>query len=54
MKKPTTIKGYINLIRKIELIDPSSLKGYEKLPKNTKNEIGRLSAEISNIINEIE
>jgi len=54
LEKPKTIRGYVNLIRKIELIDPSALKGYEKLSKKTKDEIGKLSAEISNIVNEIE
>ena len=52
-KNPKTIKGYISLIRKIELIDPKSLKGFDLLPKDEQEIIGILDADISNQINEI-
>jgi len=53
MKTPTTIKGYISLIRKIELIGPQSLKGFEKLSEEDKEILSYMSGEISNHINEI-
>lgn len=52
-KEPRTIKGYISLIKKIELIDPSSLKGFDKLSLEYQEILSFLSVDISNYINEI-
>lgn len=54
MENPKTVKGYISLIRKIELISPSELKGFDNLPEEYREILSYLSADISNHINEIE
>ncbi len=53
MRLPTTIKGYISLIKQIELIDCSSLKGFEDLSTGDQETLLILDAEISNQINEL-
>ena len=52
MKEPTTIKGYIRLIRNIEKIAVSTLKGYDKLNQEQKKILSEISGQISNNINE--
>ncbi len=52
MKEITTIKAYIKLIKEIEKIPPSFLKGFDKLPVEKQELILLLSADISNNINE--
>jgi len=53
MKKPTTIRGYISLMRKIEKFTVSDLKGFDKLSEKTKDDLGYLLGSISNIVNDI-
>ncbi len=48
-----TIKTYISIIRKIELVSPTLLKGFDKLSNKEKELIEILDAEISNNINEV-
>ena len=52
MKEPKTIKGYIKLIRNIEKIAVSTLKGYDDLNQEQKNILSEISGQISNNINE--
>lgn len=52
MKEPKTIKGYIKLIRNIEKIAVSTLKGYDNLNQEQKNILSEISGQISNNINE--
>lgn len=53
MKEPKTIKGYILMMRRIEKIPCSLLKGYDKLPHSDQNELSGLSGSIGNHINEV-
>lgn len=53
MKKPTTIRGYILMMRKIEKFTVSDLKDYDKLSEQTKEDLGNLLGSISNIVNDI-
>lgn len=53
MKTPRTIAGYIRLIRRIELVSPCLLKGWDKLNKDEQEKIELMAVEISNHINEI-
>ncbi len=54
MKFPKTIKGYINMMKRIEKeLSPSLLKGFDELDDDTKETLEYLDAEISNYINEI-
>ncbi len=50
MKTPTTIRGYFSLMKKIELIDPTDLVGYDDLPQEIKDDISELSGNISNTV----
>lgn len=52
MKEPKTIKGYIKLIRNIEKIAVSTLKGYDNLNQEQKNILSEIGGQISNNINE--
>ena len=52
MKEPSTIKGYVKLIRNIEKIAVSTLKGYDKLNQEQKNILAEISGQISNNIND--
>ncbi len=54
MKEPTTIKGYIKLIKFIDKITITDKKGFDKLSQAQKNALYELSAEISNRIEDIE
>ena len=53
MRKPKTIKGYISLIRQLEKIHPTWLKGFDALPEEDKENLTALDVEISNSINEV-
>lgn len=53
MKEPKTIKGYISMMKKIELMIPSCMNGFDDLPKDIQDDLNELSAAISNRINEI-
>lgn len=53
MKLPVTLKGYISFMSKIEKsLIPSCMKGYENLPKELKELLNCLDADISNGFNE--
>lgn len=52
MKHPKTIKGYIKLVRKLECIPLTFLKGFDKLTEQQKQQLYELSGSISNNINE--
>ncbi len=54
MYEPTTVKGFITLMRRIELMIPESLKGFDDLSEDDKQYIRDMSSEISNHINEVE
>lgn len=54
MKEPTTIKGYLQMILAVEKMQPTQMKGYEKLSEKMKGEISSLSGQISNCINTID
>jgi hypothetical protein len=50
---PKTIRGYILMMREIECFSPSLCKGYDELPKQDKEYLIIMVAEISNNLNEI-
>ena len=52
MRDPKTIKGYISLMRQVEMIIPYMLKGHDELPQNDKDILDDLSCSISNVFNE--
>ena len=47
-----TIKSYLKLLRKVEMISASSLKCYDKLSDEQKEILRYLNAEISNHLGE--
>lgn len=53
MKQPQTIKGLFKLLKRLELLD-YSIKGFDELPKKVQDDLYKLSANISNIVNEFE
>lgn len=53
MNEPTTIKGYISLIKFIEKVTVSDKKGFDKLPQSQQEALIELSAAISNRIDDI-
>lgn len=53
MKQPQTVKGLFSLLKKLELLD-YHVKGFDELPKEIKDNILKLSSDISNIVNEFE
>ena len=48
MKEPKTIPGYFTIIRMIERVGVSNLKGFDQLSENKKRALGLLAAGISN------
>ena len=54
MKPPKTIKKYIELVRMIECVGISTLRGYDNLKQEQKDILIELTGQISNIINEYE
>lgn len=54
MNQPKTIKGYVALMRRIELMHPSFCGDFERQDEDVKAELCELSAAISNIVNDIE
>ena len=54
MKEPTTIKGYIKLIRFVEMVSPNEMKGFDNLSNDDKYKLQELSAELSNKVNDID
>ena len=53
MKKPKTIKGWLSIMRMIESIPISHLKGFDELKIDDKEKLKFLSGEISNGIQDI-
>ena len=53
MNKPQTIKGLFSLLKKLELLD-YHVKGIDELPEKIRGDLFKLSADISNIVNEFE
>ena len=54
MKEPSTIKGYISIIKWIEKITITDKKGFDKLSKHQQDALLELSAAISNRIEDID
>lgn len=54
MKSPTTLKGYLALIKRVANIQLYVLKGYDKLSQQQKIDLGSISAEMDNIRDELE
>lgn len=54
MKEPQTIKGYISLIRKIDKIPVSHLKGFDELSKEQQKCLLALTAELANSLGEFD
>lgn len=53
MRRLKTIRGYLTLIKRVEQITPSCLKGFDNLDEETQELIKAMDANISNDINEI-
>ncbi len=53
MNQPQTIKGLFKFLKRLELLD-YHVKGFDELPKNIKDNLYKLGADISNIVNEFE
>lgn len=53
MKEPKTIKGYISLMRRVELLIPSLMNGYEDVDDISKGAIKELTGSISNCLADI-
>ena len=54
MRVPKTIKGYISLMKRIEMLSPSDFKGFDDLCDDDKFLLQELNAEISNKLHDLE
>lgn len=54
MKEPTTIRGYLNMMRRVANVQTHHLKGYDKLTKEEQITLGAISADIDNNVGELE
>ena len=48
-----TLTGYLNMMKRVECIPITTLKGYKKLSKHEQLLLGTLSAGISNDLSEL-
>lgn len=54
MKKPKTVKGYMRMLRQIERMTVTDLKGYDEISPEFQHALGVFGADIGNLIADVE